>query len=73
MAITIVKNPSSLKMTFYCGKNNEGKNIIRSKTFSSLRADAAHEDVYEVGASIASLQKNNLIDILKLDNTIISE
>lgn len=72
MAVTVIKNPSGLKMKFYCGKDENDKNIIRSKTFSNLRPDSSDEDVYEVGTAIASLQKNNVIDIIKLDNTVLS-
>lgn len=73
MAITSVKNPSSLKMKFYCGKDENQKNIIRTRTYSNLRPDSTDQDVYDVGVAIGSLQKNNVVDIIKLDNTTISE
>lgn len=73
MAVTAIKNPSGLKMRFDCGKDDNGKAIRKTKTYSNLRADATAQDVYEVGAMIASLQDHALIEIAKLDNTTIAE
>ncbi|MEF9991882.1 MAG: DUF1659 domain-containing protein [Romboutsia sp.] len=73
MAITVTNNPSSLRIKFYLGKDDEQKNIIKSKTFSNLRPNSTNQDVYDVGAALVSLQKHNAIDIIKLDNTILSK
>lgn len=73
MAVITTKNPSSLKMRFDCGKNDNGKVIVKSKSFSNLRPDATHENVYEVADTIASLQEHDLIEALKIDNCTISK
>lgn len=73
MAVISTKNPSSLKMKYYCGKDDNQKNIIRSNTYSSLKPEATSDDVYAVGTALVSLQKHSIIDIIKLDNTVISE
>lgn len=73
MAVTTIKNPSGLKMKFDCGKDENGKAIRKSKTFSNLRPDASPQDVYDVGVMIASLQEYALIEIAKADNTTIGE
>lgn len=73
MAVTAVKNPSGLRLKFDCGKDENGKAIRKTKTFSSLRHDANAEDVYGVATMIASLQDHILIDIAKMDNTTIAQ
>lgn len=73
MAITAIKNPSSLRMVFYCGKDDNQKNIMRSKTYSKVKPAATNEKVYAVATGLAGLQKNNLVDIIKQDYTVIAE
>ncbi|MGL5713059.1 MAG: DUF1659 domain-containing protein [Paraclostridium sp.] len=75
MATSVVqtKNPSSLRMRFDCGLNNEGKSIIKSKTYSNLRPTAAPLDVFNVADALASLQKHDVLEISKQDSTTISE
>jgi hypothetical protein len=73
IAVITTKNPSSLKMRFDCGKNDNGKVIVKSKSFSNIRHDATHDKVYEVADTIASLQEHTLIEALKIDNCTISK
>ena len=69
----VLKNPSGLKLKFDCGKDLEtGKTIVKSKTYSNLDPDASADDVYEVGASIASLQEYDLLEVAKIDNSTIT-
>lgn len=73
MSLVITKNPSGLKMRFDCGKNEDGKTIVKSKTYSNVKAASSNEDVYEVATAIANLQEHTLMDVFKVDNTSISE
>lgn len=68
-----VNYPSTFKLKFLCGKDDDGKNIIKSKSYGDLRDTATIEDCYLVGTKMASLQKHSIIDILKIDNTSISQ
>lgn len=67
--IVETKNQSSLKIKFDCGLNNEGRSIIKSRTYSNLKPNAQALDVYNVANALASLQKNRVLDILKQDST----
>lgn len=67
--VTEIKNPSSLKMKFDCGLGDNGRSIIRSRTYSNLKHDAAALDVYNVANALASLQQHSVLDITKQDNT----
>lgn len=44
MAVTVIKNPSGLKMKFDCGKDENGKAIRKTRTYSNLRAGALVQD-----------------------------
>ena len=73
MAI-VTKNPSGLKLRFDCGINDlTGKSIVKSRTFSNVRPNASNEDVYNVGVALASLQKYEVLEILKIDNATLSQ
>lgn len=67
--IVETKNQSSLKIKFDCGLNNEGRSIIKSRTYSNLKPNAQAIDVYNIANALASLQKNRVLDILKQDST----
>lgn len=74
MAVNELKNPSSLKLKFDCGLDDlTGRTKVKSKTFSNIKNDASVDKVYEVGTAIASLQNHDLLEVIKLDNTTLSE
>ena len=66
------KNPSSLKMRFDCGLGENGRTIVKSRTYSNLKHDAKALDVYNIADAMASLQEHILIEVAKIDNTTIS-
>ena len=67
--VTEIKNPSSLRIKFDCGLGDNGRSVIKSRTYSSLKYDAKPLDVLNVAKAIASLQKHSVLDIAKQDNT----
>lgn len=38
--VTEIKNPSSLRIKFDCGLGDNGRSVIKSRTYSSLKHDA---------------------------------
>ena len=73
MAI-VTKNPTSLKLRFDCGiDNTTGKTKTKNKTYSNIKNGASNDDIYEVGNAIASLQKYDLLEIARIDNSTLSE
>lgn len=73
MAITVIKNPSTLKMTLSCGTDNSGKEIRKTKSFGNVKATASDDAIYEVANSLASLQEHTLTDIYRVDNSTLAE
>lgn len=72
MAVTETNNPSALKIKFDCGLDNDGKTIVRSRTYSNVRHDALSQDVLDVARSLIGLQVNAELEINKQDNTILN-
>ncbi len=67
--VTEIKNPSSLKMKFDCGLGENGRTIVKSRTYSNLKPDAKALDVYNIADAMASLQQHSVLEIVKQDNT----
>lgn len=68
-SVTEIKNPSSLKMRFDCGLGENGRTIVKSRTYSNLKHDAKALDVYNIADAMASLQQHSVLEIVKQDNT----
>ena len=49
-----------------------GKTIVKSRTYSNLKHDAAALDVYNVADALASLQQHDVLEIAKIDNTTLA-
>ena len=68
------KNPSGLKLRFDCGINDlTGKTKVKTKTYSNIRPEANVDSLFEVGNKLANLQKYDLLEISKIDNSTLSE
>ncbi|MGL5714574.1 MAG: DUF1659 domain-containing protein [Paraclostridium sp.] len=72
MAVNETKYPSSLKIKLDCGLDNDGKSIIRSRTYSNLKATATTQDTLDVARALISLQVHSELEINKQDNTILN-
>lgn len=72
-SVTETKNPSSLKMKFDCGLGDNGRTIVKSRTYSNLKPDAAALDVYNVADAMVSLQQHSVLEIVKQDNTQLNQ
>lgn len=72
-SVTETKNPSSLKMKFDCGLGDNGRTIVKSRTYSNLKPEAAALDVYNVADAMVSLQQHSVLEIVKQDNTQLNQ
>lgn len=71
-SVVETKNPSSLKMKFDCGLGDNGRTIVKSRTYSNLKSEAKALDVYNVADAMISLQQHSILEIVKQDNTILN-
>ena len=68
------KNPSGLKLRFDCGMDDiTGKTKVKSKTYSNVRPSATATELFEVGNAIVGLQKYDILEIARIDNSTLSE
>ncbi|WP_195238834.1 DUF1659 domain-containing protein [Romboutsia sp. 1001285H_161024_C4] len=72
-SVSETKNPSSLKIKFDCGLGDNGRTIVKSRTYSNLKPDAKALDVYNVADAMASLQQHSVLEIVKQDNTQLNQ
>lgn len=72
-SVSETKNPSSLKMKFDCGLGDNGRTIVKSRTYSNLKPDAKALDVYNIADAMASLQQHSILEIVKQDNTQLNQ
>ena len=63
---------TNLKLV-YTYQNEDFKDCTKSKTYSHVDQNASAEDLYEVGAGIASLQQYNLVEIQHIETSTLSE
>ena len=71
MAVSETKNASSLKLKFDCGMNDD-KTVIKSRTYSNVKADATSQDVFDIARALVDLQIHDNMEILKQDNTVLN-
>lgn len=72
MAVTETKNPSALKIKFDCGLDNDGKTIVKARTFSNVASDATSQNVLDVAKALIGLCQHSALEVLKQDNTILN-
>ena len=74
MAVVKVPQSSNLKIKVQTGVSGTGNPVYKTLSFYGLKSTAADADVFAVGTGLSSLQKNTLIDIIRVDtNNLISE
>lgn len=73
MAVVATQNPTGLKIKYNCGANAEtGKIVYKTKTYTNVSPDASDQDIFDVGNLLASLQKNTVQQISRIDDTSLS-
>lgn len=72
MAVTELKNPSTLRIKLSLGKI-DGKEKRKTKSYSNLKYNADAQDVYDVATTLMALQDHATIQISKVDDTTIAE
>lgn len=73
MAVIVTKNLSSLKLYLNKGLDENSKEIKGTKTFGFVDSAASDQNVLDVANAIANLQKHEVYNIVRLDNSTLSE
>ena len=49
----------------------DGKEVIKSKTYSNLKETAVDDDIYAVAQALAGLQTPAMEDVIKIESTLL--
>ena len=72
MAVSETKNPSALKIKFDYGYDDNGKTIVKSRTYSNVSPSASSQDILDVANALVNLCEYDALEILKQDNTVLN-
>ncbi|MEG2246533.1 MAG: DUF1659 domain-containing protein [Peptostreptococcaceae bacterium] len=67
--VSETNNYSTLKIKFDCGLGDNGKTIVKSRSYSNVKANAKALDVFNVAETLISLQQHDKLSVIKQDNT----
>ena len=73
MAKTWAKTNLKLVLQYEAEVNGEMKTKTKSKTYSSVMENANVDDLYEVGASLSSLQEYDLAEIQEIITNVLEQ
>lgn len=73
MAVNAVSQDSKIKLNLDGGVDQNGKQIVKSKTYSKVKATATNEDVYSVATALTGLQKLPVVSIRRIDEVELVE
>lgn len=62
---------SSFVLVFDGGLDADGKQILKKKSFSNIKAGAAHDALYAVASKLTPLQQHPLLSVERDDATTI--
>ncbi|MDB3083682.1 hypothetical protein C4097_03805 [Clostridioides difficile] len=60
---------SALRIKYDCGLGENGRTIVKTRSFSNVKPDAVAVNVYNVAEILNSLQKNDVLSVVRIDNT----
>lgn len=61
MPVLETKNPSSLKIKYDCGLDNDGKTIVKNRTYSNISPSATYQDILDIANALNNLQQHAAI------------
>ena len=64
-----VAQMSTLRIKYDCGLGDNGRTIVKTRSFSNVKNDAKVVDVYNVAEILNGLQKHDVLSVVKIDNT----
>lgn len=73
MAVVVTKNLSSLKLYLNKGLDENSKQITGTKTFNYVDSEATDQNLLDVANALANLQKHDVYNIVRIDNSTLSE
>jgi hypothetical protein len=73
MAVTAIPLGSRLQLRLRTGFTQDGKPILRTRSYANLKSAASDEDLYQTGLELASMQEHALEIIRRVDEVELEE
>lgn len=73
MAVTAIPLSSKLQLHVRIGYTDEGKAILRTRSYANLKPAASDQDLYDTGMEMSELQDHYLEVIRRVDETELEE
>ncbi len=73
MPVNAIAQDSKLRLKLDDGVNENGNQVLKSKTLSGVKATAVDEDIYNVAVSLSSLQTKPLVSVKRIDEVDLEE
>ncbi|MBK5251245.1 MAG: DUF1659 domain-containing protein [Peptostreptococcaceae bacterium] len=67
MAVVSQAKDSKLRIKYIEGIDVEGNNIVKTKTYSKVKAESADADVYAAADAMMNLQSKSIEEIARID------
>lgn len=61
-----------MQLKLNTGLDENGKEIIKTKTYSNVKSDAQDQGIYDVGSSLAALQDHALEEIHRVNDMVLN-
>ncbi|NMB01951.1 MAG: DUF1659 domain-containing protein [Firmicutes bacterium] len=62
-----------LQLRVSIGSDGEGREILRTRTYSNVKTDAEDQGLYDVAMGLVDLQENEVKEIHRIDDVILME
>jgi hypothetical protein len=73
MPVNVTLDASRLRISYSLGLGENGREQIRTKTYSNIKPTALDEDVYEVASALSGLQINPVVNVGRVDEKKITQ
>ncbi|SEQ54549.1 DUF1659 domain-containing protein [Piscibacillus halophilus] len=70
---TEIKTKSQLQLVFDAGVSEDGKAVLKRKSFNQINMNSTPDQLYDVSHALASLQSLPLLNIVRNDSFDVNE
>ncbi|NLA27464.1 MAG: DUF1659 domain-containing protein [Firmicutes bacterium] len=73
MAVTAIPLGSRIQLRLRTGFTEDGKPVLRTRSYANLKSSSSNEDLYLTGLELADLQEHDLEIIRRVDEMDLEE
>lgn len=66
---TAVLETTKLRLVFQMGIDDDGKPILKAKTFNNIQKSATADQLYQAAQAVSGLSNDNLSNVERVDNS----